>query len=230
MTERGDKKAWLRWPIAVVLLLLIRPQPSQAGDIYVCKGAHGEKVFQNTACPQTNQQLGHSTYSDSLARPPAPADYPSPAETTAIAPNKPSSVDGAAPNVISPSVGHGIGAPVDHSGDVTLKCTSASGHVYYEHGKCRTSLMLVGTEEHDWHADRVAGVPGATMVSPDGAVSPTGKFIPLQHADADEPIYKRVQDAGVSADPDEACKQARLAMVRDHSKAASDHETEMCSH
>jgi hypothetical protein len=39
-----------------------------AGDIYVCKGTHGEKVYQSTPCPTPDKQVDHRKYDPSIVR------------------------------------------------------------------------------------------------------------------------------------------------------------------
>lgn len=55
-------KAWL----CVGALLLAGS--ANAGDIYVCKGASGEKVYQSTPCPTPDKQVDHRKYDPSMAR------------------------------------------------------------------------------------------------------------------------------------------------------------------
>lgn len=69
-----------RWFAAAALLGLVAQ--AQAGDIYVCKGANGVNIYQNTPCPKPASQLQHSTYDPSLARPgtPPPDDVQQPVQ------------------------------------------------------------------------------------------------------------------------------------------------------
>jgi hypothetical protein len=60
-----------RWWFAAGLLASVGL--SHAGDIYTCKGANGVNTYQNTPCAKPANQLQHSTYDASLARPGTPA-------------------------------------------------------------------------------------------------------------------------------------------------------------
>lgn len=49
-------------------LWLVFAGPATAGDIYTCKGAHGEKVYQNAPCPTPDKQVDHQQYDPAMAR------------------------------------------------------------------------------------------------------------------------------------------------------------------
>jgi hypothetical protein len=62
--------AW--WLIAAAWLVFA--SPVLAGNIYVCRGAHGVKTYQNSPCATLAAELKHSAYDDSLSRPGTPVE------------------------------------------------------------------------------------------------------------------------------------------------------------
>lgn len=63
-----------RWGWLVLAWLALN---ATAGDIYVCKGAHGVNSYQTLPCANSAHQLRKTEYSDTMARAttPAPAQY-----------------------------------------------------------------------------------------------------------------------------------------------------------
>lgn len=195
-----------------------------------CKRVHGEKVFQITACVRSTQKIDHKAYDDAKARPTVAKQNTSYSSDSVVSSSRP--MDMQQPTESGQSThegGYGLGGPPVHA--PTVRCIAASGRVYDTHYACGSSNVQVDTQERDWRRDKVQGMPGAMMIGPDQALNPqTGQIVQLQHKPDTKPVYQRVQDSGTAIDPEKACKQARLAMVKDHSKAASDHETDMCAH
>lgn len=209
--------------------LLLLGSAAHAGDIYVCKGAHGEKVYQNSPCASSTAQVGHSTYSDDMAR--APAAPPAALSNDAIEwgaappPAPPAPVARVAPAPVG-----GLDASSYQRGEVrALRCVTPSGRVYYARGECGTSVSYAGPQPRDWHSDTVQGMPGAVMTSPNEALNPmTGQIVQLQPEPIVSPAFTRSRDRGTQVDPDEACEQARKAADGTFSQKLEKRERELC--
>lgn len=214
--------------VAALLLLGASAGQAAAGDIYVCKGAHGEKVYQNSPCATSSAQVGHSTYSEAMARAPAPP----PANDASIdwGGGSQGSRQAVATAPRAPAPTGGLDASAYQRGDVrALRCVTASGKVYYARGECGTSVSYSGMKPRDWHRDTVQGVPGAVMTSPNEAVDPmTGQVVQLQPTSPVAPAFARTRDAGTAVDPDVACEQARKIADGKFSEKLDRRARELC--
>lgn len=210
----------------VAAALLLAAGAAHAGDIYVCKGEHGEKVYQNAPCPSAAEQVGHNQYSDAMARAPAPP----PEAYRADPPPPPVSAPAGRLATSSDQGSHGLDSSVYQRGEVrALKCVTASGRVYYARGACGSSTTAVGTQPEAWRGDKVEGIPGAVMVSPNEALDPaTGRIVQLVGAPPNRPVIARQQDQGTAVDPDEACRAARKAADGKFSQRLDRRARELC--
>lgn len=203
-----------------MLAALLFVGTAHAGNIYVCKGAHGVNSYQNTPCPTPVTQIRHETYDDALARPgipsPAPVSYAAGVSVRAVSP-------GGAPLITAPvrlpraiSTTGGLGSSAYQRGEIQgTRCVNANGQVYYTAAACRTSTTTqTQWEPHDWHHDTVQGMPGAPMVGPNQAVDPyNGRVVNLQPTRGDDSVEVQhtTQDQGVPMDADAACAGAQRA-------------------
>lgn len=216
---------------AALCALLAITGSAAAGDIYVCKGAHGVKSYQNVPCAQVSDQVGHNTYSNAMARPAQPPSY-TVQQYSAPAPRPVSRA--ARPQLVTAGSatayrGGGIGSTAYQRGEAGgRRCVSAKGQVYFA-AECGSSVTYAGMRARDWRGDRVEGVPGAVMTQPNGAIDPmTGQFVQLIPEPMDEPAYVRTQDAGTDVSADEACAGARRAAAGRFSKKADDRVQDLC--
>lgn len=229
----------------VMVLFVTAASSARAGDIYTCKGTHGEKVYQNAPCPTTTNQVEHRTYSPEMAR---AVDGSSGATERIYQTSQQNSYSGkagapeprderysygagTAPTAVTtPARSGGIGSSAYQRGEVQgTRCVDARSRVYYTAGQCGTSTTYAGTQPVDWHKDQVQGVPGAVMVSPNEALNPmTGQIVQLQAAPTVVPVYRRTNDVGTTVDVDEACAGARAAAAGRFSKKADARVQELC--
>jgi hypothetical protein len=220
--KRTQGRPWL-----LTLLLLGPPAAvwwffstaALAGDIYICKGTHGENVYQNAPCATASKELAHRQYDPAMAR---AADgsaghtervYATPERGYAAG----GTVGGGRPlgqGASLPPAG-GLGSSPYQRGEVQgTRCVSATGQVYVTADACRTTTELVGsrTAARDWQRDQVQGRPDLVMSGPDQAFDPaTGQFIQLQHAPETQTVnvYRTTQDRGTPMNVDSACDAAR---------------------
>lgn len=235
----------MKWMSSLILILVLAT--SWAGDIYTCKGAHGEKVYQNAPCSTADKQVEHRKYDASMAR----AEDGSAGATERIYTSPTASYygnDGSSGNSRSgasgafdysgvdqsanaaPAHAGGIGSSAYQRGEVRgTRCVTTKGRVYYTAGACGTSVTYAGTAPVDWHKDQVQGVPGAVMVGPNQAMNPmTGQIVQLDAAPTVAPVYQRSRDAGTAVGADEACAGARKAAAGRFDRKADRRVQELC--
>src|SRR5574337_1192049 len=184
-----------------------------AGNIYVCKGAHGVNSYQNTPCATPDKQIRHETYDEALARPgtPPPAARVSYGADPSVGGGRRLDDSRMAPPAprappLPETGGGGLGSSAYQRGQIQgARCVNARGQVYYTATGCGTSTQWVGTRERPWHGDMVEGMPGAVMVGPDQAVDPhTGRVVELEHTMDHVNVYRTTPDAGAAMDADQA--------------------------
>lgn len=226
--------------LSVLLALGCLALPARAGDIYTCKGAHGEKVYQNAPCATANTQLGHSQYDPAMAR---AADgsaghtervYATPARGYVSGGTVGKAVAGGRPlgQAGAPLPAGGLGSSPYQRGEVQgTRCVNAAGRVYVSAAGCGTSTELVGsqTSQRDWQQDMVQGHPGLVMSGPDQAFDPaTGQYIQLQHVENTQTVnvWQTTQDRGTPMDADDACDAARANAAQHTRSERAQHQVE----
>lgn len=110
----------------------------------------------------------------------------------------------------------GLGVSAYARGDIhAVRCTTASGRVYYAKGTCSTSTTTEVVVGHDWHGDKVRGMPGAVMVGPNEAMDPrTGQVVDLQTVSNNTVVHVTTRDHAQSVSADKACAEAQKAEAR----------------
>jgi hypothetical protein len=110
----------------------------------------------------------------------------------------------------------GLGVSAYARGDIrAVRCTKASGKVYYAKGVCGTSTTTEIVAGRNWHNDTVQGMPDAVMVGPDQALNPrTGQVVQLDNVPNQTVVHVTTRDRAQSVSTDAACARAQAAEAK----------------
>ncbi|CAM5589675.1 DUF4124 domain-containing protein [Rhodanobacter lindaniclasticus] len=236
-------RPWLRTVLVLglpALVFWLFSPSALAGNIYICKGAHGVNTYQNVPCPKPADQIRHDTYDDALGRPGTPVPdgigYGQRVPVRGVASRLVGAVQApvSLPPPAPPATG-GLGSSAYQRGEMQgTRCVNARGDVYYTAAGCGTSTRPVGNRAvpRDWQQDTVQGRPDLVMSGPDQAFDPaTGQFIQLQHAPDTQTVnvYQTTRDQGTAVDVDEACMGAQQQAAQDpYSQQAQRRVEDLC--
>jgi hypothetical protein len=197
---------------------------ASAGEVYKCKGPHGEVTFTNIKCPDKTAVEHYGSYVPAADAPPPPQQSEAPPVATA-----------------APVPQRAVDTPLPTSGDTErsniVRCTKPSGEFYVKRSTCGYSVVRI-PGEHGASAPRTPtgpvydtnGMPIATAswTGPDQAFdSATGEFIsgtalahPMNHRrdNGDDDDVKKIPDTLEHVSKDEGCRSAKAAAIEARDK------------